>query len=184
MNRRKFLVKFAQATAAALAVGATTVTIEGCTFNITDAINTVLNSALAILKVAEPGATWAAQLASDIAALQQAETTWQSGGPATIVIDALNTIEAVLAVIPETAAYAPLIDILFAGIEAVMSAFGLTAQLSPKSSAKRSTITNSPHYGRAKLEGPSILHPTWQGAYKHQWNAEAEALRLPQAEIK
>lgn len=184
MNRRKFLVKFAQATAAALAVGATTVTIEGCTFNITDAINTVLNSALAILKVAEPGATWAAQLASAIAALQQAETTWQAGGAATIVIDALNTIEAVLAVIPETAAYAPLIDILFAGIEAVMSAFGLTAQLSRAAAAKRQGIVNSPHYKAATLNGPSFLHPTWQGAYNAQWNTKAKAIGLPQAEIK
>ena len=100
MNRRKFLKRLASATAIALAAGATTVTIEGCTFNITDAINTVLNSALAILKVAEPGATWTGALANAIAALQKAETQWQSGGAATVVIDALNTIEAVLAVIP------------------------------------------------------------------------------------
>lgn len=184
MNRRKFLMKLARATAIALATGATTVTIEGCSFNITDAINTVLNSALAILKVAEPGSAWIGDLAKAITALQSAEATWQSGGAATIVVDALNTIETVLAVIPATAAYSPLIDILVAGIEAVMSGFGLTASLSHAASAKRATAVNSPHYMAAKLNGPNLLHPTWQGAYKAQWNAKAKALNLSQAELK
>ena len=58
MNRRKFLTRLAQATALALAAGASTVTLEGCTFNVEDAINMVLNSALSILKVAIPGASW------------------------------------------------------------------------------------------------------------------------------
>ena len=181
MNRRQVL-KLASLTAAALAAGATAVTMEGCTFNITDAINTVLSSALAIIKVAEPGAPWVAPLASAIAALQQAETSWQSGGAATLVIDALNTIEAVLAVIPVTATYAPLISILVAGIEAVMAAFGLT--LSPAAMAKRGTVINSPYYGKTRLDGPSFLHPSWQGAYKAQWNSEAKILNLPAAEIK
>jgi len=184
MDRRKFLTRLASATAIALASGATTVTVDGCSFDIGAAINTVLNSALAILKVAEPGSSWVGELANAIAALQQAETSWQAGGAATIVSDALNTIEAVLAVIPATAVYSPLIDILVAGIEAVMSAFGLTAKLSTAASAKRPLIVNSPHYGKAKLHGPSFMHPTWQGAFKAQWNSEAESLKLPQAEIK
>ena len=183
MNRRKFLAGLAGATAAAMAVGATTVTLEGCTFNVEAAINTVLSSALAILKVADPNATWTGTLANAIAALQQAETQWQSGGAATIVVDALDTIEEVLAVIPATAAFSPLIDILFAGIEAVMSAFGLTVSLTAKASAKRSVIVNSPHYGAAKLHGPSFAHPTWQGSYKAQWNAQAETLTLTAAKI-
>ena len=182
MERRRFM-QFAGATALALATGATTVTIEGCAFDIKAAINTILNSALAILKVAEPNASWTAPLASAIAALEQAETSWQAGGAATIVIDALNTIEVVVAVIPITEPYAPLIDILVAVIEAVMSAFGLTAQLSPMAMSKRGAVVNSPHYGKATIH-TSFTHPTWQGAYKHQWNAEAAALKLPQAQIK
>ena len=183
MERRSFLKRLAGAIALALATGATTVTIDGCSFDIKSAINTVLNSALAILKVAEPNATWTASLASAIAALQQAETNWQAGGAATIVIDALNTVEAVVAVIPITAPYAPLIDILVAGIEAVMSAFGLTKQLPPMAMSKRGVIVNSSHYGRATIS-TSFAHPTWQGAYKHHWNAEPAALKLPQAQIK
>jgi len=179
MNRRRFLARLAQATAIALAAGSTTVTLEGCTFNITDAINTVLESALAILKVAEPGATWVSALGGAIAALESAEAQWQAGGASTIVVDALNTIEAVLAVIPATAVYSPLIDILIAGIEAVMSAFGLATAAS-----NRAVIVNSAHYGKAALNGPSFLHPTWQGAYKAQWNAKAKSLNLAAAEIK
>jgi hypothetical protein len=183
MNRRKFLTRLASATAIALAAGATTVTLEGCTFNITDAINTVLNSALAILNVLEPNSSLYTQLKDAITALEQAEGTWQAGGASTIVVDALNTIEAVLAVVPVTAPYAPLIDILFAGIEAVMSAFGLTTQLSALSSAKRPTVVNSSHYNAAVLNPPSWRHPTWQGAYKAQWNNKANTIGLPKAEI-
>lgn len=181
MQRRKFM-QFAGATAFALATGATVVTIDGCSINITDAINTVLNSAVAILKVAEPNASWTGLLASAIAALQQAETSWQSGGAAAIVVDALNTIEAVLAAVPETETYAPLIDILFAGIEAAINAFGQPAQLYAGWLDKRKAIVNSPHYGRATIR-TSFTHPTWQGAYKAQWNAKAKAIGLPHAEI-
>ena len=181
-SRRRFL-KFCSAVGAAVATGASVFQLEGCSFNVADAINTVLNSALAILKVAEPNATWTASLASAIAALQQAETNWQAGGVAAIVIDALNTVEAVVAVTPITASYAPLIDILVAGIEAVMRAFGLTKQLPPMAMSKRGVIVNSSHYGRATIS-TSFAHPTWQGAYRHQWNAEAAALKLPQAQIK
>lgn len=182
MNRRSFLTRLAAATAAAMAVGATTVTLDGCTFDIEGAINMVLNSALAILKVAEPNAAWTAWLADAIGDLQRAETSWKAGGAATIVVDALNTIEAVLADIPATAIYSPLIDILFAGIEAAMAAFGLTSQLSPHSASLRAKIVNSPHAGKVKIT-PSFAHPTWQGTYKHTWNEKAKALGLPQAEI-
>jgi len=182
VSRREF-GKLALAGAGTLAVGGATVPLEGCSIDITAAINTVLNSALAILKVAEPNATWTAALASAIAALQQAETSWQNGGAATLVIDALNTIEAVLAVIPVTAVYSPLIAILVAGIEAVMAAFGLAAQLSAEAMRKRQTIAKSPYYRMTPLHGPSFAHPTWQGAYRAQWNTEAVALNLPQAKI-
>jgi hypothetical protein len=180
MHRREFLGKSAGATALAVAagLGIVTVPLEGCAFNITDAINTVLNSALAIIKVAEPGAPWLTPLANAIQALQQAETKWQAGGASTLVIDALNTIEAVLAVIPATAVYSPLIDILIAGIEAVMAAFG------NHSVSTRATVINSPHYRAATLTGPSFLHPTWTGAYKFQWNSKAKGIGLSAAELK
>jgi len=184
MNRRSFMQRLASATALIMAAGAATVTLEGCTVDIKSAIDTVLNSALAILKVAEPNAAWAGELANAIAKLQQAETTWAAGGAAAIVVDALNTVEAVIAVIPITAPYAPLVDILVAGIEAVMSAFGLVATAYAGGLAKRKTVVNSAHFGRAHLNGPSFTHPSWQGAYKAQWNAKAKELNLPAAEIK
>ena len=183
MQRRDFL-KLSGTGAAVAVLTPTALMTAGCSFNIAAGINTVLDSALAILKVAEPGSPWITQLASGIAALEQAETAWKAGGAATLVIDALNTIEAVLAVIPITAAYSPLISILVAGIEAVMAAFNLTAQLSANSMAKRKTIVQSPYYGRVHLNGPNLRHPTWTGAYKAQWNSAAVALGLAAAEIK
>jgi hypothetical protein len=182
MNRRSFLQRLASLTAIAIATGATTITIDGCSFNIKDAINAVLNSALAVLKVAEPGASWTSSLQAAVTALQQAEASWQSGGAGAIVIDALNTIEAIIAVIPATAVYSPLVDILVAGIEAVVAAFGVKS-LTPKASRTRATVVNSTHYRAVTLHQPGALHPTWQGAYKAQWNAKARALNLPQAII-
>lgn len=184
MQRRSFVRNFAATLALASVTLATTIPVEGCSFNAEAAINTVLNSALAIIKVAEPGAPWVPALSNAISALQQAETTWKSGGSSTVVIDALNTLEAVLASIPATATYSPLVDVVVAGIEAVMAGFGLTAQLTPAASSKRAGIVNSSHYGRVKLHGPTVFHPTWVGSYTAQFNSTARSIGLPQAAIK
>jgi len=182
MKRRQFITSIAKATAAAIMIGSTTVMVEGCTFDVKTALNTLLDSLNAILKVAEPNATWTSPLSNAIAALEQAESAWQSGSPAQVIVSALNTIEAVIAVIPVTASYAPLVDIIIAGIEAVMSALGLTFSLSGEDSRKRATVVNSPHFKATTIK-TSALHPTWTGAYKHQWNSECNTLKMPQAKI-
>jgi hypothetical protein len=182
LDRRQFFTA-----GAAIVVSPSILMQTGCAFNTADAINAVLNSGLAILKVVEPGSALATQLSDAISALQQAEATWQTGGTSTIVVDALNTIEAVIAVIPVTASYAPLVDILVAGIETVMSAFGVTPTVSmarsPSRGNKRALIVNSPHFNAVRLNGPSFRHPTWQGAYRNQWNTKAKAIGLSQAQI-
>jgi hypothetical protein len=183
MNRRIFMKRAAVAGAAATLVPSS-ILMEGCTFNTTGALNTILDSLLAILKVAESGASWVSTLGSAIAALEQAEAQWKAGSSSEIVIDALNTVEAVLAVIPATAAYSPLIDIAFAAIEAVMKEFGLTVQLTTKLQVEnRRKVVNSVHYKATELKGPNFLHPTWTGAYKAQWNSECVKLNLTAAKI-
>ena len=143
MNRRAFLI-----TGAALAVVPSGLALEGCTSaNIEQLINTVLTAAANILVVAEPNAPWIPDMQKAIAALQQAEQSWQAGGAVTIVIDALNTLEVITAVIPFTASYSGLIDILVAGIEAVLALF--PAQAVQVSKAK--VAAPNPHIGRYKL---------------------------------
>ena len=100
MNRRQFgknaigLMAIGTAAPAALLV-------EGCTGSqVINEINVVLKEAAAVLAVAEPGAPWIAPLQQAIAALLAAEQQWQTGSTVQLVIDALDVIVAVTAVIP------------------------------------------------------------------------------------
>jgi hypothetical protein len=183
MNRRIFMKNAAVAGAAA-SILPSTVLMEGCSFNVTSAINSVLDSLAAILKLADSSSTWVSSLDSAIAALKQAEASWKTGSDSSIVVDALDTVEAVLAVIPTTATYSALVDIAVAAIETIMSSFGLTVQLTTTAQVtNRQKVVNSPHYKAVKLTGPTFLHPTWPGAYKAQWNSECVKLDLAAAKI-
>jgi hypothetical protein len=163
MNRRVFLTastSFAVASPLLLSVG-------GCTTStVVNEINVVLTEAANILVVAEPNATWVPQLQAAIAALKTAEASWTAGGTVTEVINALNTIEAITAVIPLTSTYSPLIDVLVAGIEAILAA--LPAQ--PSAAVK---AVQNPHIGRVKIRH-SLFHSRVD-EFKKAWNEAAES---------
>lgn len=153
----------------ALGVGATAIVVPlaGCTGNqVETAINTALQSAENILAVADPSAAWVTNFRDAVTALQAAETSWKGGGAIAIVESALNTLAAVSAVIPITAPYAPLIGIMVAGIDAVLSSLPATAP---------ALAAPNPYRGMVKLKGRSPLHPTHEGAYKAQWNSVVKA---------
>lgn len=161
INRRSFL-KSSVALGALAVVSFPTI---GCSSNATAVLNTVLNSAQAVLAVAEPNAPWAGDFKNAISALENAETQWKAGGAVTVVISALNTLAAVAAVIPFTATYSPLIDILVAGIDAVIVAIAPTAA---------PTVSHNARIGRIVLKKPHALQSEI-GAYKAQWNAIVSA---------
>lgn len=154
-NRRTF---FLGAGALALTAAVTLPTI-GCTPNWEGILNTLITSGEAVLKVAEPNAMWLKPFESALTALQGAEAQWKAGSAITIIESALNTLAAVAAVIPFTAVYSPLIDILVAGIDAVLSA------ISPAPSGTKLAAAHNARVGRAKLKAQT------QSAYKAQWNA-------------
>lgn len=179
MNRRMFLK--ASGTGAAVLALAPTTLLTGCAFSVTGMLNTILSTLNSILSVAEKNAPWLPGLQAAIAQLENAEATWKTGGASAIVIDALNTVEAVLAVVPLTTAYSPLIDVIVAGIEAIINYFNPPAvQLTHA----RSTMGNNPHVGHVTLDKPGFRHPTYQGAFKAQYNSTAVGIGLPQAAIK
>lgn len=132
-------------------------------------INTVLDEATNVLVVADPNAAWVPQLQSAITALKTAEASWSAGGAEQIVIDALNTVEAITAVIPLTAAYSPLIDVLVAGIEAVMELFPASA--TPLAVGAR--LSANPHVGRVKLVHHAFHSRSKE--FKALWNETALA---------
>ncbi len=183
MNRRLFL-KAAAVTGAA----ATLPAIEGCgTSEAENAINTVLKEAAAVLAVAVPGAPWLAQLQQAIAALMMAEQQWSNGGPVQIVDDALNAIVAITAVIPPTATYSPLIDVLVAGIEAVLALLpapvnSVATKLSVEQMQKITPAVNA-HLGRYRLKS-YWNHPTPAGKLKANWNEVAKANKLDYAVLR
>ena len=179
MNRRE-LMKAGVAGAAVAAI-APSLMLEGCSFSVEGLLNAAINAALAVIKVAEPGAAWVTDFTAAVTALENAEKSWTKGGAATIVTDALNTLEAVTAAIPFTAVYSPLIDVLVAGIEAVMAALGWTATVT----AKRYLAADGrsyPHKSRTSLAKPHLLQSR-VGAFKDQWNQVANGLQLPAAKI-
>lgn len=179
MTRRGF-GKLTGAGMLALAFGAS-IFASGCALtpaNVKALVNILINSIENILKVAT-NAPWAANLAVALAALQSAEQNWSSGGPITLIDDALNTITDVLAVIPLTAVFSPLVDLIVSGIEAVLAVIPVT----PAVTNMRASLSTNPHHGRMVLNKPSWKHETPQGAYKAQWNGTCKQIGLPQAEL-
>lgn len=174
MQRRSFL----KMSGSGLAIAALTPTglfMSGCSFSVTGMVNTILNALEAILKVAEPNASWLPSLQSAITALETAEQSWQTTGTITVIEDALNTVAAVCAVIPLTEVYSPLIDVIVAGIEAVLNYF------SPAGVATMKAVAD-PHLNRVVLKKPHAFQ-TYQGAFKDQFNETARGLGLTAAVI-
>lgn len=180
MNRRNFLKSSASSLALVAVSAAVTLPLTGCD-NATDILNTVLNSADAILQVAQPGTAWAAQFHSAIVALESAEADWKAGSAVAIVISALNTLAAVASVVPISAPYSPLIDVLVAGIDAVLTALAPSNPVAASAQLKLRATPNV-HYGRVTLH-KHILQ-TNVGAYKKQFNEAAIKAGLPQAKLK
>ena len=155
-----------------------TLPISGCSAaTVISEINIILTEATNILVVADPGATWVPELQSSITALKTAESSWQAGGPVTDVIDGLNTVELITAAIPLTARYSPLVDVLVAGIEAVLTALPQPAGLP----VKLAYVPN-PHIGRVKLVHHAFHDPSKEFAVA--WNEAAVNAGLPGAVIK
>lgn len=163
MNRRQFLTN-STATAASLFV----LPMVGCTDNALNILNTVIDSALAVLKVAEPNAPWVSSFNDAVNALKSAEASWKGGSAVTIVISALNTLAAVAATIPLTMVYSPLIDILVAGIDAVLLAL-------PQAASAKLSASHNPRVGRVALKKPHALQ-SHVGTYKKQWNDIVDAV--------
>jgi hypothetical protein len=179
MDRREF----GKMSLAGIAIASLSSFMTACAINAKALLNTVIAAVQAVLKVAAPTEPWVAQLSAALNALVTAEeASWTAGGAVTIVIDALNTIANVCAVIPLTAVYSPLIDVLVAGIDAVL------AVLVPPAGAKLKVMAiANPHRGRVVINTPrrfaGVQLQTEQGAFKGQWNDLATQIGLPQAKI-
>lgn len=169
MNRRTLLKSLTAASTLAL------VPVTGCAFSVEGTINVIIQAIGGILSYVGGAAPWVAQLQAALAALQQAMTTWKAGGAVAILLDALNTVEAVLAVIPLTAIYSPLIDLIVSGIEAIINYFNPQAAVTAKA-------VQNPHRGRVTLAKPHAFQ-SQVGAWREQYNDAAVGLGLVQLKV-
>ena len=181
MQRRMFL-KLSSSGIAVAVLTPSSFFLTGCSFNVVGMLNTVLDSLSGILKVADPTASWYGTLQNAIQALKNAESGWSNGGAIAIVESALDTVSAVLAQIPVTAVYSPLIDVVVAGIEAILNYFSTQPQTQPAANRLKAAYHQNLHFNRITLRKPHFLQ-TEQGAYRAQFNSLAKNLGLTAATI-
>ena len=181
MNRRKFAVRtlFALFSLAVLPL-----TLTGCVSART-LLNVAITAVLNLLKIAG-NSPLVAGLSAALTALQQAVASWTGGSITQDVIDAANTVAAVLDAIPATAPFSALIDVAVAGFDAVIALFpsAPTSAAALRIKAMRSLHRGSAIYNevRAKITKPGAFH-TGQGEFTDEWNTTAVATGYPQAKI-
>jgi hypothetical protein len=163
LNRRNFLR--GAGGVAALAVTPAGALLTGCTpAQAENEVNTILQEATAIIAVADPGVSWLADFSKATALLKVDEANWIAGGAVQDVINVLNDLEGVCALISPLVPYANLIGVLVAGIDAAL------ALLLPAP-----TTTATPMVARAQVRNPYKGQVTITSAKqsKQIWNTYA-----------
>jgi hypothetical protein len=171
---------------AILLLGALPLMTTGCTPSAAEiaadgnAVATALLSIAALEQPTDP--TAAANLTTAANALKAATANWTTGSPTADINSAATAVEVVLASIPQTAIYAPLVAITVAALDAILAATGVKSA--------EATASKNPYHGMAKIHR-SLLHPTLEGAFKAAWkkaikdiNKKQKANFLPQLSIQ
>lgn len=175
VSRRNFLKAV---TTVSVVVGISpSILIAGCAVNAKELLSTIVAQIQAIIKVAAPNVPWLSALQSALTNLQAGIANWDATNIVTDVTSALNTVLAVLSVIPLTEQFSGLIAVLVAGLETVLNVL-----VPPSMTAQVVNHLSNPYHGRVTLNKPHIFQ-TQLGAYKSQWNTEAVKAGLPQARI-
>lgn len=166
MNRRFFL-KTSIPTGVMVAGAPSLLTMEGCdSATLKSYLNTVLDAAEKILALSSSTESWYTTLTKAIAALKATESSWSGSTAVAAIISALDTLEAVLAVIPLTSGYSVLIDLLVSVIDTILTTF--VSATAPAAIPKAMAMANA-HRGRIPLKKPHLFQSK-VGAFKQQWN--------------
>jgi len=121
MNRRQFGKSLAGASAL-VAAGPALLTLQGCTpGQVENEINTILQEAVGIIAVADPGLSWLADFSKATALLKVDEANWIQGGAVQDVINVLTDLQGVCALVSALVPYAQLVAVLVAGINAALA---------------------------------------------------------------
>lgn len=174
MNRRKFLMSSGIGGVAVLA-SPSLLGVEGCDAStLKSYLNAVLDSAEKILALSSSSDSWYTTLVDAITSLKATESNWDGSTAVDVVVSALDTLEAVLAVIPVTSGYSALIALLVSAIEMILTTFVKTSVTTVK---VKMLAQANPYRGVVPLKNPHFLQSK-VGAYKAQWNNLANGLGI------
>ena len=131
-------------------------------------INVLSQQITGLLAVAEPGKAWVVDLQKELPLLAQTEASWKAGGSVQDVINVLNEIELIVAVVPSTAVYSPLIDLIVTGADMVLAKFlpTITPATPVTSSAKMGAMMVNVHRGRVQIRSASDSRSKWAAVVK------------------
>jgi hypothetical protein len=163
-----------------MAAGGISTAMIGCTSaQIEQEINVILQGTSNILAVAGQ-TSWAKTLSAAEQALAQAETTWKSGGSVQILIDALDTVEAVTAVIPLTDQYSEFIDVIVAAIETVLPLLDHSKATMTIAASGKVFATPNPHKGRVdNFKSGHAAAKRWNSAVSGHPDLHVAKLKVP-----
>ena len=135
-------------------------------------INTILQEATGIIAVADPGVTWLTAFSQATALLKVDEANWIKGGAVQDVINVLNDLESVTALISPLVPYASLIGVLVAGIDAALALLlpapaTTTSAAAPAAMSAHAAAPRNPFKGQAAVKSAADS--------KSQWNAIVKA---------
>lgn len=137
----------------------TTVSMTGCTpGQAENEINVIIQQAAGIIAVADPGASWLADFTKAANLLKADEAAWIKGGAVQDVINVLNDLEQVTAIISPLVPYASLIAVLVAGIDAVLA---LLLPASPAALSAHAVTAPNPWKGRAVVTSAKDSKAQW-----------------------
>lgn len=169
-----------------VAMAAITITSTGCPGNVDVQVQQDGNAiAIALLNIAAQeqalDPTISAKLVQIANDLKAATANFSTGGSIAIVNDALTAASIVLASIPQTAAFAPLVPIAEAAIDILIANIGGTP--APTTVAAAHARIAGPHYTYPSAQIPHRIFRSPQGDFKAAWNDTAKKNGLKQALI-
>ena len=125
-------------------------------------VNTIIQEAAGIIAVADPSATWLADFTKAANLLKVDEAAWVKGGAVQDVINVLNDIEGVTALISPLVPYAALIGVLVAGIDAALALLlPTTTAAAPAAITAHAAAAPNPFKGLATVTSASDSKTQW-----------------------
>ena len=148
---------------AAFAASPSLLTLEGCTpSQVENEVNVIVQETAAIIAVADPGATWLADFTKAANLLKVDEAAWIKGGAVQDVINVLNDIEGITALISPLVPYASLIAVLVAGIDAALALLlPAPAVAVPGAMATHAATAPNPWKGRVTVTSAKDSKAQW-----------------------